>query len=86
MFGSSFDAIDAVRNTARLLDQKFDVQPELATSPYSQMSDKVFASELHTDTHRVQIQIVSRRRRAIGDGKSIGGRYTIFIQRQNSSN
>jgi hypothetical protein len=57
MFGSSFDAIDAVRNTARLLDQKFDVQPELATSPYSQMSDKVSASGLHMDTSRVQTQL-----------------------------
>jgi hypothetical protein len=57
MFGSSFDAIDSVRGAARLPDQKFDVQPELATSPYSQMSDKVSASELHMDTLRVQTQL-----------------------------
>jgi hypothetical protein len=57
MFGSSFDAIDVVRGTARLPDQKFDVEPELATSPYSQMPDKVSASELHMDTLRVQTQL-----------------------------
>jgi hypothetical protein len=86
MFGFSFDAIVAVHDTARLPDWKFGVKPELAASPYSQMPDKVFASELHMDTPRVQTQIVSRRKGAFGDRNSIGFRHTFFIQRSNSSN
>jgi hypothetical protein len=86
MSGFSFDAIVAVHDTARLPDRKFGVKAELAASPYSQMSDKVFASELHMDTPRMQTQIVSRRKGAFGDGNSIGRHNTFFIQRLNSSN
>jgi hypothetical protein len=57
MFGSSLDAIVAAHGTARFPDRKFGFEPELAASPHSRTSSRVFAPELHMDPPQAQTQM-----------------------------